>query len=272
MKQQLHHHQESTLTSQLSLSASRVAISCLLGVLTLTASTLAGGAQTASTKSSAVPNFEGIWLPQDFIGGAPGPGLPGGPPAVEGGGPGGAGGPPPGGPGGPGGPNGPGGGAPANQDQVVNCAPLQRLDGGGGGDSDLIVQSPTEIVLLAEEYMDVARKIYLNAKHPAKVKPQPNGHSIGHFEGNALIVDTIGYADKDGNDAGQHVVERWTRDGDKITSEATVIDKSGRTSKRNFTWVKEQGLQFNESVCEEAFDRFQYVNGKLVETNTAEGL
>jgi hypothetical protein len=263
------------LTSQHLPRASRAAIGCVLGALTLTASTLAGGAETTAAKQTDVPNFEGIWLPQDFIGGgAPGPGLPGGPP----GGPGGAGGPPgagPGGPGGPGGaqggPVGPGGGEPANQAQVVNCAPLQRLDGGGGGDSDMIVQRPTEIVLLAEEYMDVARKIYLNAKHPTKIKPQTNGHSIGHFEGNALIVDTVAYADNEGKDAGQHVVERWTREGDKITSEATVTDKSGRSSKRNFTWVKEDGLQFNESVCEEAFDRFQYVNGKLVETNVAEG-
>ncbi|MFT3907515.1 MAG: hypothetical protein QM718_14560 [Steroidobacteraceae bacterium] len=155
-------------------------------------------------------------------------------------------------------------------DQVVNCAPLTRLDGGGGGDSDMIVQSPKQILLLSEEWMDVARRIYIDGKHPTQLKPQPNGHSIGHWEGNALIVDTVGYSDKDGKDIGQHVVERWTRDGDKLTSKATVTDKTGKSTQRTFTWTQEKGLQYNESVCEEAYDRFQYVNGQLVDTNTAD--
>jgi hypothetical protein len=243
------------------------------------AAPLASSAETTAAGTSAVPNFEGIWLPDDGMGrgATPGPGLPGGPPQ-------GAGGPPPtGADGGPGGPAGfgaggpPGGGMgggdpgePPNQTQVVNCAPLTRLDGGAGGASNMVIQSPTEVVLLVEEYMDIARQIYINGQHPKNLKPQPNGHSIGHWEGQELVVDTIGYADKNGKDTGQHMVERWSLDGDALVSKATVTDKSGKSMTRNFRWVKEKGLQFNENVCEEAFDRFQYVDGKLIETNTAE--
>ena len=58
------------------------------------------------------------------------------------------------------------------------------------------------------------------------------GHSIGHWEGDTLVVDTVGldettwlqgpgaslHSDK------EHVVERWTRKGNQVTVETTVED------------------------------------------------
>jgi len=41
-----------------------------------------------------------------------------------------------------------------------------------------------------------ARRIYLNRQHPNNVPPTWNGHSIGHWEGDTLVVDTIGFNDK----------------------------------------------------------------------------
>ena len=67
----------------------------------------------------------------------------------------------------------------------------------------LIIQGPRQIVMISEEDMDIARKIYLNSKHPRQLTPQPNGHSIGHWDGDTLVVDTIGYADTSGKDKGQ---------------------------------------------------------------------
>jgi len=39
---------------------------------------------------------------------------------------------------------------------------------------------------------DQVRHVRLNASHPAKVTPSPMGDSIGHYEDDTLVVDTIG--------------------------------------------------------------------------------
>jgi hypothetical protein len=41
-----------------------------------------------------------------------------------------------------------------------------------------------------------ARRIYLDRQHPKNLVPTWNGHSIGHWEGDTLVVDTIGFNDK----------------------------------------------------------------------------
>lgn len=49
-------------------------------------------------------------------------------------------------------------------------------------------------ILLQYGYMDYLRTVHLNMDtHPADIVPSRGGHSIGHWEGNTLIVDTIGF-------------------------------------------------------------------------------
>jgi len=36
------------------------------------------------------------------------------------------------------------------------------------------------------------RHVRLNASHPARVKPSWHGDSVGHYEGDTLVIDTIG--------------------------------------------------------------------------------
>ncbi len=57
------------------------------------------------------------------------------------------------------------------------------------------VQTQDKIVIL-QEYNHQARIIYMNAAHPAKLTPTFDGHSVGHWEGNTLVVDTIGFDDQ----------------------------------------------------------------------------
>jgi hypothetical protein len=59
------------------------------------------------------------------------------------------------------------------------------------------------------------RVIHLNAQHPAAVMPSLYGHSVGRWEGDTLVVDTVGLDEKMPLDrygtphtAGLHVVER----------------------------------------------------------------
>ena len=54
-----------------------------------------------------------------------------------------------------------------------------------------ILQQPDKIVILYT-YDHQVRHVRLNQSHPAHVTPTWFGDSIGHFEGDALVVDTVG--------------------------------------------------------------------------------
>ncbi len=81
-----------------------------------------------------------------------------------------------------------------------------------------IMQSPTEIIFIYDADHHNARQIYLNQQHSASLIPSWMGESVGHFEGDTLVVDTIGFVrrpeasvDRYGTPVteGLHVVERY---------------------------------------------------------------
>ena len=139
--------------------------------------------------------------------------------------------------------------------------------GAGGGMSNYWIMGDKEIVLLAEEDQDVARKIYLNSVHPKALKPQPNGHSVGHWEDNVLVVDTIGFSNPDGSPSDRHVVERFEKTNGLLTDDAVVTEK-GRTvyAVLPSSWRPDYG--FSENVCEEGFRRYELRDGKVINLNT----
>jgi len=124
-----------------------------------------------------------------------------------------------------------------------------------------IVQTPTQIVFLYELF-DVFRVIPLNQKsHPDDLDPSFLGHSIGHWEGNTLVVDIVGFNDKGWvlpggilhSDA-LHVTERYTRvDYDTITYEATIEDPKVFTEpfKTGTTLMLREGARLREFICAE---------------------
>jgi hypothetical protein len=85
------------------------------------------------------------------------------------------------------------------------------------GPVNRITQNRDTIVI---EYgqMDLRRTIHMNMKtHPADVKPSRAGHSIGRWEGDVLVVDTVGFLpgvlSAPVRHGGRlHVVERFTLD------------------------------------------------------------
>jgi hypothetical protein len=92
-----------------------------------------------------------------------------------------------------------------------------------------IVQTPENIVILVEMVHD-ARIIRMNATHaPASVR-QWFGDSIGHWEGDTLVVDTTNFTDKTrfrGSSENLHAVERFTRiDQNTILYRVTLDDAS----------------------------------------------
>lgn len=76
------------------------------------------------------------------------------------------------------------------------------------------------------------RTIHMDmTRHPANITPGNAGHSIGHWEGNTLVVDTVGFtagvlSPPTRNSAQMHVVERFTLDTDNwtLTRQYTVTD------------------------------------------------
>jgi hypothetical protein len=78
-----------------------------------------------------------------------------------------------------------------------------------------ILQTPDQVTFLYWRDHQM-RRIYLNASHPAGLKPSWYGHSVGHYEGDTLVVDTVGmnnqtWTDRFGTPHTDqiHVVERY---------------------------------------------------------------
>jgi hypothetical protein len=83
------------------------------------------------------------------------------------------------------------------------------------GGALFILQSPTEVTMIFSGNHEV-RHIWLNASHSANPKPSWYGESVGHYEDDTLVVDTIGLNDKTFLDNYRtphtdklHVTERW---------------------------------------------------------------
>jgi hypothetical protein len=100
------------------------------------------------------------------------------------------------------------------------------------GGALFILQSPTEVTLIFSGNHE-ARHIWLNASHSANLKPSWYGESVGHYEGDTLVVDTIGLNDKTFLDNYRtphtdklHVTERWRliEDGKKLEILMTIDD------------------------------------------------
>jgi hypothetical protein len=83
------------------------------------------------------------------------------------------------------------------------------------------------------------RQIFTDGrKHPEDPDPTYFGHSIGHWEGNTLVVDTIGLNDKWWMDQRgtphteqMHIVEKWTRTSHNNLRRVVTIDDPGTFTK-----------------------------------------
>jgi hypothetical protein len=93
------------------------------------------------------------------------------------------------------------------------------------------VQTPQQVRMIAQHDNDV-RRIYLNVPHSASPKPSWYGESVGHYEGDTLVIDTVGLNDKTFVDNFRtphsdrlHVVERLRLvEGGRFLEAEVVID------------------------------------------------
>jgi hypothetical protein len=77
------------------------------------------------------------------------------------------------------------------------------------------IQTPKRVTMIFAGNAEV-RRVYLNVPHSANPQPSWYGESVGHYEGDTLVVDTIGlsketYVDnyRTPHTEKLHVVERW---------------------------------------------------------------
>jgi hypothetical protein len=104
-----------------------------------------------------------------------------------------------------------------------------------------IVQTADSILILSEMIHD-ARIVRMNAQHLPKNIRRWMGDSVGHWEGNTLVVDTSNFTDKTrfrGSAENLHVVEFFTRIDDKtLLYRFTIedLDTWDRPWTGEYTW------------------------------------
>ncbi len=87
--------------------------------------------------------------------------------------------------------------APATDRCVGNLAGGVPMIGGPDANLVELVQTSDAVAILTEKYHDV-RIVSLKGRSPyAGVSPGPLGSSVGHWEGDALVVETSGFPDRD---------------------------------------------------------------------------
>ncbi len=124
-------------------------------------------------------------------------------------------------------------------DPVYHCYPagMVRLGPplqvpGGFTNAFQIIQIPGQVLVLYNFEHEV-RRIYMDGRqHPKPLALTWNGHSIGKWDGDTLVVDTVGLRDETWLDSlghehsdQLHVVERYRRvDPDHLELERTLTD------------------------------------------------
>lgn len=137
------------------------------------------------------------------------------------------------------------------------------------------LQTKGRITILSE-VSNLPRTIYLNVKQPAAddILPGWNGHSVGHWEGDVLLVDTIGFNDRQPRVTPQtHITERifLEKDGhliDEITIDDPTIYTEPHHVRYRYKPVSGAAAEVMEYVCEVdpanlfAFEREQKEAGR----------
>lgn len=138
-------------------------------------------------------------------------------------------------------------------------------------------QFPTQIIQRHEKILFVAEEgraihaVYMNAEHPKDLQPSSLGHSIGRWEGNALVIETVGFKDKRAGGGGiadirgvsgeGRVTTRMTRasTGDKRNGDRLIVRRTIEDPKqyeRPWTQVSvgrwRPDLEMLEFNCEES--------------------
>ena len=136
-----------------------------------------------------------------------------------------------------------------------------------------ILQTPTHVFFLFEGNIHSYRQIFMDGrKHPDDPNPTWYGHSIGRWEGDTLVVDSVGFNERFWFDfAGHphterlHVVERYRRPDSNHLDYEIRIDDPGAYA-RPFTLyghsTYQHGEELMEYICNENNKDLPHIVGK----------
>ena len=107
------------------------------------------------------------------------------------------------------------------KDRTNTCGPGRLPEGNAHSLMPFQIVQGASTIAVNMEYMYSFRLVYLNeTKHPDDIADYLEwmGHSIGHWEGDTLVVDAVGFKDNTWLDTNGlehsdklHLVERWQR-------------------------------------------------------------
>ncbi len=140
-----------------------------------------------------------------------------------------------------------------------------------------IVQTDDHVMILAEMVHD-ARIVRMNQEHASPEVRSWLGDSVGHWEGDTLVVDTTNFTDQpalNGASGNLHVVERFTRlNDDTLLYQFTVDDPTVWTAPwtGEYVWPASNNRVY-EYACHEANYSFQGILGgaRILEQDVREG-
>ncbi len=131
---------------------------------------------------------------------------------------------------------------------------------GGNQNAQWFLQTPKEVVIVRAADSQV-RHVYMNVPHSANPKPSWYGESVGHYEGDTLVIDTIGLNTKTYVDAWRtphteklHVIERWRMIENRQAMEVTFTVDDPDTYYQPWTAARRYRraqMQFGEDICAE---------------------
>jgi hypothetical protein len=136
-----------------------------------------------------------------------------------------------------------------------------------------IIQTPTLVLILFEGNVHSYRQIFLDGRgHPKDLDKNWWGHSIGQWEGDTLVVDTVGFNDRTWLDhAGHphsdqlHVTERYTRpDAGRLSVQITIDDPVAYAHPWSVTEVSRAlpTRDLHEYICSESNKDVQHLVSK----------
>jgi hypothetical protein len=140
-----------------------------------------------------------------------------------------------------------------------------------------IVQTPaygkaTHLFFLFEGNIHSFRQIFMDGReHPDDLEPTWYGHSVGHWEGDTLVIETVGFNDQFWFDFQGHphttelrTVERYTRTKFGELENVTTIYDPGAYAKPftiKHTATLRPGWEIMEYICNENNQDVEHIQG-----------
>lgn len=124
------------------------------------------------------------------------------------------------------------------------------------------IQQDDRIVIIFEGGGHVWREIHMDGRpHPEDLNPTYFGHSVGRWEGDTLVIDTVGYNEKTWIDFNGHMhsdqlhtIEKITRPFKEVLHyEATIDDPGAYSAPWTVAWDINwnEGSELQDYVCQE---------------------